>query len=364
MLLKMYNYILLLCCLTTSSLSALTLEEKVGQLLIVCFEGREVTTGARRLIEEAHVGGFIYYNDINDLDSPAQVKALSVGLQRLTKTPLWICVDQEGGPVCRLKNGFYDMPGNRAVAQSGQPKCAERAAYTMGLEMRSVGINMNLAPVVDVSSDPVSSYMSRRTFGDTPDVVTAFAKRALVGYKRAKIVAVIKHFPGYGNVRIDPHADLPVLQRSQEEWEQIDLAPFASLASQTPAMMTAHIMVPAVDPVHCATLSRPIIEGVLRRKIGFDGLVISDSMVMQGLLKNGYSIEEASILAINAGNDLLIFGGTRLFLIDKKNHALTSDALIGVHKALVDAVKTGRISEERLNEAVERSLKLKREYLE
>jgi len=342
-----------------------SLEEKVGQMLIVHFNGSTVNEEARRLIGEAHVGGFIYYNWANVLDSPLQVQKLSFDLQETAKTkgkiPLWICVDQEYGPVVRLKEGFTSFPGNRDFAKSHRPELAQSWAQAIGRELQAVGVNVNFAPVIDISSHPETSYITARAFGDSAEVVIAFAKPTLEGYRQAGILAVPKHYPGYGDAAIDPHKDLPWVKKTVEELENVDLKPFIQLSPHADAFMTAHIMVPAFDTVHCATLSKILIDGYLRQKVNFQGLIFSDSLVMQGLLNNITSIEEAAILAIQAGCDILILGGKQINSI-QQGFELNIERNLRIHEAIVKAVRQGRISLETIDAAFNRILHFKKKY--
>ena len=358
--------LILFLSFTALALANLSLEEKVGQLLIVHFQGDKVNGEAKRLIQEAHVGGFIYYTWSNSLETPKQVKKLSAGLQRCARQsshpPLWISVDQEGGPVTRLGKGFAQFPGNREIGQSGTLALAYQTAKSLGLVLKQVGINMNLAPVVDISLHPDRSFMTKRTYGDGPHTVTLFAKKALTGYREAGILAVLKHFPGCGDVQVDPHFNLPVLSKSLAEMKKAELFPFHHLRHLADGIMTTHLLVPALDPQNCATLSHPITTGLLRQEWRYEGLILSDSLVMQGLLEQCPSIEEAAIRALEAGCDLLILGGRQLALQQKKNE-LTSDVILRIHQAIVEAVKAGRLPLERIDESVARTLKYKKQYL-
>ena len=354
-------------CLDKSVLSVhdLTLEEKVGQLLMPCFRGLEANEDARVLIQDIKVGGIIYYNWTNDLTSPLQVQSLSEGLQNLTKSkpipiPLLIAIDQEGGTVARLKgSGFTIFPENRALALTGDPEMARQCAYAIGLELRDVGINMNLAPVVDVNCNPKNPVIGARSFGDNPETVIIFGRSALQGYLQAGVLTTLKHFPGHGDVEVDSHIALPVVNKSKEELERVELAPFKALASSADAVMTAHLLVPAFDPDYCSTLSEKTLQ-YLRQTIGFKGVIISDSLTMDGVLQQVRGDEaKAAIQALKAGCDILLFGEKRL------NHTqgiteLTVMDIKNIHQALVNAVKTGYIPEERVNQAVEQVLALKR----
>jgi beta-N-acetylhexosaminidase len=342
-----------------------TLEEKIGQMLIVHFNGSTINQNARQLIQEAHVGGFIYFRWANELDNPGQVKKLSLDLQELAKAsgniPLWICIDQEYGPVNRFNNGFTPFPGSRAFANHNRPNLAKQWAQAIGKELLEVGINVNFAPVIDVSSHPETSYMTQRCFGDTPEVVISFAKPTLEGFAQAAILAVPKHYPGYGDTAIDPHEDLPWLYKSLEELEKVDLQPFIQLSSYADAFMTAHIMVPAFDSHYCATLSKNVIHEYLRQKINFQGLIFTDSLAMQGLLNNAQSIEEAAILAIQAGCDILILGGKQINSSQQGFEFSVLDNL-RICKAIKQAVENGRLSIETINSAFNRILHFKKKY--
>ena len=353
-------------CFASYSFEKMTLEEKVGQLLMVHFNGKDANEEARILVQETKVGGIIYYNWCNGLDSPEQVQMLSSSLQKLTEDnqnpiPLLIAVDQEGGSVTRLKNGFTQFPSNKVLAQASDPHLAREAAFTMGQELRAVGINMNLAPVVDVNSNPANPVIGARSFSNQAETVLAFGAEALNGYKQAHIIATLKHFPGHGDTSIDSHEDLPIVHKSKEELKQVELLTIAGLASTADVIMTAHNLVPAFDTENCSTLSETTLN-YLRETIGFQGVIVSDSLVMGGVLKKCKSVDEAAIQALRAGCDLLILGG-KLLTGEYKGFELTTTDIQRVHDSIIQAVKTGRISEERINHAVERILDLKNRYL-
>jgi len=362
MLKKIFSFSFLFSLAFGASVSELNLEEKVGQLLMAHFHGEEANEDAKALIQEIHLGGIIYYNWANGLTSPQQVLKMSEGLQKLAQAtrlsiPLLIAADQEGGVVARLNKGFTIFPGNKALAMTESPELAEFSALAMGQELLAVGINMNLAPDVDVNCNPRNPVIGVRSFGDSPETVVAFGKRALEGYRQSGVISSLKHFPGHGDVGTDSHIDLPVVNKSREQLAKVEFFPFAQLASQADTVMTAHVLVPALDPDNCATLSSKILD-FLRKEIGFQGVILSDSLVMQGVLKKTGSIDEAAIQALKAGCDILILGGKQLVGGNVKMEMTVADVQ-RVHKNLVEAVKKGRISEERLNQAVQKVLKLK-----
>ncbi|MEC7840197.1 MAG: glycoside hydrolase family 3 protein [Chlamydiota bacterium] len=343
----------------------MTIEEKVGQILMVHFHGEQANNDAKILISQAHVGGFIYFNWSNGLNTPQQVQNLSNELQEianrnLNPIPLLIAVDQEGGVVARLKQGFTVFPGNSAIARTNIPSFAEKCAYATSIELKAVGINMILGPVVDVNVNPLNPIIGVRSFSNSPETVTIFAKEALKGYERARIISVLKHFPGHGDVTLDSHADLPIVDKSLKKLNETELYPFASLSKYANAIMTAHLLVPALDPFRCATLSKYIIENILRKNFNYNGVVITDSLVMKGFLTNCPNIEEAAIRAFEAGSDLLILGGKQL--LDEDRFELTTKDTLRIYHHLLEAVYSGRISEQRLNASVNRILSMKQKY--
>lgn len=344
----------------SKELSQLNLEEKIGQLLIVHFNGNRSNEEARDLIEKAHVGGFIYYQWANELSSPDQIKTLSQQLQECSLKkigiPLFIAIDQEGGVVTRLKNGFTVFPGNYALGMAGKPEFAERAAFAMGLEMKRVGINMNLAPVVDINSHPKNPIVGLRSFGEEKELVKQFGESALRGYLKAGLIPVLKHFPGFGDVVADPHEKLPKLDKTIDQLYEGGLSPFLFLSSQAPVIMTSHLLIPSLDS-QCLTFSYPIVTNLLRKEMKYNGLIMTDSLVMKAILDD-CPIEEAAIKSFEAGHDLLLLGGKQL-LVTQQGFELTCSDILKIHQALVEAVKMGRLSEQKVDDSVQKILTLK-----
>jgi len=269
---------LALLAVFASLFTEMSLEEKVGQLLMVHFNGEKVNEDAVTLVQEIGVGGVMYYNWANGLHSKEQVAQLSSQLQELAAIPLFIAADQEGGVVCRLQRGFTVFPGNGARGAVNDVQLAEDCAFTTGSELLAAGVNFNLAPVVDVNSNPRNPVIGLRSFGSDPESVTRFAKAALIGYKKAGVLTSLKHFPGHGDVEVDSHEDLPVIKKSKKQLQKVELLPFFALADQADTVMTAHVLVPEIDPLHCATLSKKVLD--ILRSAGFQGVIITDSLVM------------------------------------------------------------------------------------
>jgi len=336
---------------TSLAAFSMTLEEQVGQLLLPHFVGEEINEDAKRLIHEAHVGGFVYYQWTNILRGPQEVKKLSEDLQKESSFPLIIAVDQEGGVVARLKKGFTVFPSNAVLGQCSNKRWIQEAAYATAQELLFVGINMNLAPVVDVNCNPLNPVIGSRSFGSNPRKVAVCGKQALMGYKAGGVIPVLKHFPGHGDVTVDSHIDLPVVSKSLKELEAIELYPFRKLIPHAEVIMTAHLLLPALDPHLCATFSPKILQELLRKKLGFSGIIVSDSLAMHGALKQAGSLEKAALDAFLAGCDLLMLSGQK--------DIGTAEDVLRVHRYLVAAVKEGVISQERLNASLQRIFALK-----
>ena len=347
------------CC----QIDQMTLEEKIGQLFMSYFDGEYSNKHAERLIQETKIGGIIYYNWANGLGDPSKVQKMSNDLQLLATQyvgiPLFISVDQEGGLVTRLKKGFTEFPGNAALGRTDHSQLAYDVSYCIGKELRAVGVNFNLAPVVDVNNNPANPIIGIRSFGDDKNIVANFGKASIQGFKDSGIIPCLKHFPGHGDVTVDSHRGLPIVNKSYCEIENLELFPFRELSEDAPAIMTAHILFTQIDSKNCATLSPLILENILREKLNFQGVLITDSLTMQGVLEGYKNIEEVVLKAFEAGNDILLIGGR-----DLQNQVVGEsniDEMIRIYQSMIKAVRDGRISEDRVNASVRRILKLKKE---
>ena len=361
--------LLLLCtvCSLSSHLEALdasdlSLRDKVGQLLMVWFEGEEITEEAIRLLKEARVGSIIYYRWANGLTSPEQIRNLSTSLQELAKennlTPLLIATDEEGGVVSRLQQGFTDFPGNGALGRTENPHLAYLEAQAIGKELKAVGINYNLAPVVDINNNPANPVIGIRSFGASPKLVSQFGKEAVRGYLASGIVPCLKHFPGHGDVSIDSHDATPIVNKPIAELTKMELQPYLLMAKDAPSIMTVHILFPHLDPFQTASLSTPILQEMLREKMDYKGVVITDSLMMKGARFRGEAaLEQTALEAFLGGNDILLTGGLSLY--NKMDGEVRIDVIINIYNTLLKAVKQGVISEKRLDASVNRILKLK-----
>ena len=332
----------------------MTLEEKVGQIMMVFFEGPVLSENLERFISELRVGGVILYSSRGNIESVRQVASLNETIQQTAlfsrNPPLFIGIDQEGGLIARIREGVTLFPGNMALGAAGDPSLAARVASVMGEELASIGINMNFAPVMDVNNNPRNPIIGVRSFGSDPEAVSRLGSAMISKFLEEGVLPSAKHFPGHGDTDIDSHSGLPIINVPRSRLESVEFPPFrAAVAAGVPLVMTAHVIVPALDRKNPATLS-PAVLGTLRSEMGFDGLIITDSMGM-GALKKERTMEQAAVEAFNAGADILLFGADR-------GHEETEH--FGMRRALIEACRTGAIRQERLDEAVRRILAAKK----
>jgi len=334
----------------------MTLEQKVGQTMVIGFEGTTLTPQLRDMIEQYHIGGVILYQ--RNIESPRQLAQLNADLQQAARQSghpgLIICIDQEGGQVSRLREtqGFTEFPDAMAVAATGDVNNARRMAQAMAEEMKAVGINTDLAPVLDVNNNPANPIIGPRSFGSDPARVSAFGNAFIAGLQATGLIATGKHFPGHGDTGVDSHVALPTIAHNRARLETVEFVPFkAAMRSGVAAIMSAHITFPAIDPTPglAATLSPKVMTDLVRGELQYDGLLMTDSLVMGALSKSGYPAPQAAATSLKAGADLLLFQSG----YEQHKQAFTM---------IVDWVHRGQIPQARLDEAVSRILKTKEKY--
>ncbi|MFI2350315.1 glycoside hydrolase family 3 protein [Streptomyces sp. NPDC019443] len=346
-------------------ISRMSLEEKVGQLFVMRVYGHSATAPdqadielnlkemgvrtAAELVAAYHVGGIIYFSWAHNTRDPHQIADLSNGIQRAglaqsTPVPLLISTDQEHGIVTRIGKPATLVPGAMALGAGGSRSYARSAAQIAGAELAAMGILQNYAPVADVNVNPANPVIGVRSFGADPEAVARLVAAQVKGYQGAGIAATSKHFPGHGDTTVDSHTGIPVITHTRQQWEEIDAPPFrAAIAAGIDSIMTAHIQFPALDPSNDpATLSRPILTGILREELGYNGVVVTDALNMQGV-RDKYGDHRVPVLALKAGVDQL----------------LNPPDLAVAWNGVLSAVKSGEISVARIDESILRILCLK-----
>ena len=337
-------------------LSKMTLEQKVGQVMAIGFGATAVIPEVKALLNDLHIGAIVIF-DAN-IESPTQLAQLIRDAQEATKTngdpALIVAIDQEGGPVARLRAnvGFTEFPSAMAMAATGDVNNARAAAKAMAGEMQAVGINMNLAPDMDVNNNPANPIIGIRSFGSDPLKVSEFGVAVIETYQGAGILCVAKHFPGHGDTAIDSHIGLPMIPYDLTRLNAIELVPFrAAMRAGIAGIMSAHITFPAVDdtPDLPGSLSAKVQTGLLRDAMQFEGLAVSDSLEMGALESAGFTTPKAAAQALAAGADLLTFNSTL-------------DVYRDTHALIVSRVKSGEIPQARLDAAVRRVLRAKERF--
>ncbi len=327
-----------------------TLREKVGQLFMVGFGGISPEPGFLSLLERYALGGVILY--ARNVGTTDQLRALLAGLRQAAPFPLLVSTDQEGGRVARIRHAVTVFPSEAAYGVEGSAARVYDDAATTARDLRALGLTMNLAPVVDLLTNP-RSPIGARSYGADPRVAARLSVAAIQGYQQHGLAATAKHFIGLGHASIDSHHALPTVTLTLDELERDDLIPFrAAIAVGVSTVLVAHVALPAIDPVYRpASLSPVVIEGLLRQRLGFTGVIMTDSLVM-GALPAGHEAE-APERAFAAGADILLLGG------DQANPASVIDEAI---ERIVSSIQAGRIPESRLEAAVARITVLKGRY--
>jgi beta-N-acetylhexosaminidase len=292
---------------TTLELSEL--DRKIGRLFMCGMPGTRVDPETERLIQEVHPSGVILFS--RNVEGPVQLARLCRRLQELALDahgmPLILAVDQEGGRVARLKDPFTEFPGNESIGLAEDPEGeAEAFARTTAQEMALVGLNMDLAPVLDVGRGPLEEHLRGRTFGEEPVRVAELGRIVIRTLQAGGIMAVAKHFPGLGRTAEDPHERLPEIRLEERELEAVNLVPFrAAVEEGVAAVMSSHAVYPSLDPGTPATLSEAVLQGLLRERLGYDGLIITDDLEM-GAIATGWGVPEGAAAAFAAGADILL----------------------------------------------------------
>ncbi|GAB3554716.1 beta-N-acetylhexosaminidase [Actinopolyspora lacussalsi] len=344
----------------------MSLPQKVGQLFVTVVYGATVDTdhptnrteygvgSPAEVVRRFRLGGVIHFSWTDSLREPRQIAELSNGLQRAALDsgagiPLTIATDQEQGAITRIGEPATVLPGSMALGAAREPGAANRAARITGRELRAMGFTQNFAPVGDVNVNPENPVIGVRSFASSPELAAELTRSQIRGYQRAgaarnTVSATVKHFPGHGDTSVDSHTDLPVIDHSERQWRRLDAPPFrAAIDEGTDAVMTGHLKFPELDPSgEPATLSRRILTGLLREELGFQGVVVTDSLRMAGVHEL-HPAEEVPVLALEAGADQLLMPGDL-------------STAIG---AVTDAVRSGRLSERDIDRSVLRILSMK-----
>jgi beta-N-acetylhexosaminidase len=281
------------------------LERMAGNVIVCGFSGTAAPSAIQAWLSAEAVAGLILFKrNIEDLD---QATALIASCVEGTDpaNPILVCVDQEGGRVARFGEPVLQLPAMRTLAAAADARLTREAASVVGRQLRAIGVNLDFAPVLDVDTNADNPVIGDRAFGRTTETVIEHALAFADGLHAGGVLSCGKHFPGHGDTDVDSHFALPTLRHDRGRLEEVELAPFRAATGRIPSLMTAHVIFESVDPAVPATMSRAVIAELLRNDIGFEGAVFSDDLEMKAITDR-HSIEEAGVLAIEAGCDLLL----------------------------------------------------------
>jgi beta-N-acetylhexosaminidase len=321
-----------------------------GQLAIAGFAGYAIPPELKALAREFDLGGVIFF--ARNIESPEQVADLSRQARELaTDLPLWVSVDQEGGRVARLKAPFTEWPPMMTLGRSADQALARRFAKALATELEAVGISLDYTPVLDIHTNPKNPVIGDRALAGSADDVARLGRVLIEVLQENGIAACGKHFPGHGDTSTDSHFELPLIEHPPDRLENVELVPFrAAIDSGVASIMTAHILIPALDPERPATLSRRIVNDLLKEELGYDGLVLSDDLEMKAI-SGRFGMAEATVAAIAAGCDAVLMCGADQ---DPQARAL---------EAVIRAVEAEELPLKRVEDALARHRRVKERFL-
>lgn len=328
----------------------MSLDDKLGQMIFAGITGTTLTQETKNLIHVQKVGGIIFY--ANNLQSSSQTLSLLNAIKKENSNnliPLFLGIDQEGGLVSRLPKEVTKLPQNSRIGEINNADLSNEIGSNLGEQLRAFGFNLNFAPVLDVNSNPNNTVIGDRSFSSDPNIVSNLGIATMKGIQSQQVIPVIKHFPGHGDTSVDSHLELPLVNNSLMDLKKIELVPFReAIDNGANVVMIAHIVLPKIDTTKPASMSKPIITDLLRKEMGFDGVVITDDMTM-GAITDHFEIGQAAVESIKAGSDIIMV-------------AHNYDYIITTVTAIKEAINKGELTEERINESVKRIISLKLNY--
>jgi beta-N-acetylhexosaminidase len=323
---------------------------QAGQLAIAGFAGHSIPSDLRALAKEFDLGGIILF--ARNVESPEQVAEIAREAQALARElPLWVSVDQEGGRVARLRSPFTLWPPMQTLGRSGDEQLAERFARSLAAELCAVGVTLDFTPVLDILTNPKNPVIGDRALAQTPEEVARLGTVIIRTLQGEGIAACGKHFPGHGDTSVDSHHEMPLVEHPPDRLDAVELVPFrAAIAAGVAGIMTAHLLVPAIDDEYPGTLSSAIVTGLLKEKLGFEGVVFTDDIGMKAI-SSVYGTPDATLRAITAGCDVVLLCGD------------SQEPQFAAMETLVHAIEDGTLPLKRVEDALKRHRRMKERFL-
>ncbi|HLX55641.1 MAG TPA: glycoside hydrolase family 3 N-terminal domain-containing protein [Ktedonobacteraceae bacterium] len=336
--------------LAAALVQSMSLDEKLGQMVIVEFYGSTLNADLVHMIQVNDIGGVLIENKNGNAQTRQQLTTLNQSMQAQARIPLFISTDYEGGVVNELVRITGPRPSEAAIGATRDPTAAYNAGLNAARDLTSLGLNVNFMPIVDVLTNLNNPGLPDRTFGSDPQLVTQMGQAYLKGLTTGGVAGCLKHFPGLGSAGVDPHYSLPYMNRSLATLNAVDFVPYRSMINEgiVPMVMVTHILNPQLDPNLPTSLSPKVVTGLLRDQLHFNGVIISDTLWMGGI-SNTYSLSQAAVLAVKAGIDLVL--GPRGL-----------QDTVTMLASLKQAVTSGQLSLAAINASVQRILELKLRY--
>ncbi|MGG1680189.1 beta-N-acetylhexosaminidase [Neobacillus sp. NRS-1170] len=331
-------------------LNKMTLNDKIGQMIIAGFDGVTINSSTQTLINKYKVGGVILYQpNVKDAGQLVNLTNAIKTTNSKNKVPLFISVDQEGGRVHRMPTSIQNTPSARIIGNKNDANYAYNIGNVIAKELQSFGFNTDIAPVLDIQTNPNNTVIGDRSFGSNSSIVSKLGVSMMKGISSGNIIPVVKHFPGHGDTSVDSHLELPLVRNDLTRLKNVELVPFNNaFKNHADMVMVAHILVQKIDPNYPASMSKTIITDLLRKQYGFGGVVITDDMTMGAIAKH-YTLKNAAVRAVNAGADIILVG-----------HGM--DNVATVYNSIYSAVTNHSISLDTINKSVYRILTLKHKY--
>ena len=332
------------------NIDKMNIDEKIGQLIIAGFEGQEINESLKKMISEYKIGGLIFFG--RNIDDSQQTMRLIDQIKQENSSnpyPLFLSIDEEGGIVSRLPSDYRRLPTALKVGDKGNEELSMSYGELLGDRIKSLGFNLDFAPILDIYSNPDNTVIGDRAFGKDIEQVKINGVNVIEGIRSTGVIPSVKHFPGHGDTSVDSHSSLPKVEKTLEELEEFEFKPFEyAIEKDIEMIMVAHLLYPGIDAEFPSSMSHQMIEGILREEMNYKGVIICDDMTMNPIIDN-YGVDEASLKFLQAGGDIVLI-------------CHGEENIIAAIDRIKTALENGELTEDEIDEKLYRIISLKEEY--